>query len=269
MNCDSTRTIAIDMRCLLSYAVFIISVLCIPTKSSGQTIDRFVLASSGHYFEANGIKISATVGESFLVETFSNPSLQLVFTQGFQQYELNGALPVKLIHFSGISENHLAKLQWKVENEVALSGYAIEYAENGKSFQKLGFVPAKNNGWLQNDYSFRSPISENISSIFFRIKMLENDQSFSYSPIIRIQQSFTSFYIAPNPATTQVTIHLNSDISTQSEIKLYHISGTLISRQPIFLQKGINIIPLPIHTLTKGSYIISLDKKYTQRFIKN
>lgn len=63
--------------------------------ASAQSLERFVIASSGDYFPVGSINISFTVGELAAVESFlANPLMHL--TQGFQQPDtwFKGIAPV-------------------------------------------------------------------------------------------------------------------------------------------------------------------------------
>ena len=64
------------------YALFLM--LIIAAGVSAQSLERFVIASSGQYAPVGTITISYTVGEMAAVESFINNSF-MHLTQGFQQ----------------------------------------------------------------------------------------------------------------------------------------------------------------------------------------
>ena len=75
-------------------------------------------------------------------------------------------------------------------------------------------------------------------------------------------QNFDSFYISPNPATSQ--IHLNIPNFDSAEIEIYDATGKLM------MQK-FNTNLIDISSLTKGQYYILVKQKdthYTAKFIK-
>lgn len=114
---------------------------------SAQSLDRFVIASSGSYQPVGTITISYTVGELAAVETFMNPLMHL--TQGFQQPEVafkgintvetnngfaifpNPAKDIVVVRYTGLSDG---KLRIRLFNVLAQTIKDIEvYQEIGLS----------------------------------------------------------------------------------------------------------------------------------------
>jgi hypothetical protein len=96
-------------------------------------------------------------------------------------------VPVNFLGFTATRNNNSALLNWQVANEgTNTDRYEIEISGNGIEFEKTATLPALNNGRQGNNYSFTK---ENISAvrnsgvIYFRIKQIDIDGTFVYSPI--------------------------------------------------------------------------------------
>jgi hypothetical protein len=74
----------------------------------------------------------------------------------------DGPLPVKYTSFSGLVENHNAKLSWITSSEINNKGFEIERSLNGFDFESVGFVKGASNSNKIINYEFvdsRTPVS--------------------------------------------------------------------------------------------------------------
>jgi hypothetical protein len=109
-----------------------------------------------------------------------------------------GALPLHLLSFNGSYGAQGAILNWKTTNEVNVSRFEIETNVNGREFASVGTTAAKNTG-LTSTYSFTHPVRLS-GTAFYRIKMIDKDASFTYSPIVKLGSiGKGDIAIAPNP----------------------------------------------------------------------
>lgn len=138
-------------------------------------------------------------------------------------------LPVSLSSFTGTITNGIASLNWKVENEVSMKEYQLEYSSNGFSFTAVSTVIAKNKAI----YSFQN---KDISSAknYYRLKLINKDGSYVYSGIILLSAPEVSANISlyPNPAIGFVTLSA-SNINPNSHIELTDFRGRCILKQEI------------------------------------
>jgi hypothetical protein len=116
-----------------------------------------------------------------------------------------GVLPVKLTSFNAAIINKKTVLNWMVENEVNLKQYEIEFSNNGVDFSNVGVLKAINT----SSYSFEfSNLNERQ---YYRLKMIDNDGTFSYSNIVSLfKKGIVELAVYPNPAKDYVTITTNS-----------------------------------------------------------
>ena len=160
-------------------------------------------------------------------------------------------LPARFRSFSGIlsSGNKNAELQWAITNNSTVRSFVIESRIDGGAFVEAGITQA--NGSLKDDasYNFNYDIPFGTSSfIEFRIRMINQDGSFSYSRILRInakQTSTTGIAIAPNPVRGKFQMTISS--SSDTKVLFVDMQGRTVSVINQMLKKGTNIFAVEIN----------------------
>lgn len=121
------------------------------------------------------------------------------------------ALPLQLVDFSAKKEEKSVKLDWKTANEVNTSHFEIERSSGQINFEKIGSVEAVNS--KENlSYNFVDElVNEEIEGVFYyRLKMVDLDGKYSYSPIrsLLFENNETEFTVYPSPAEKSITVDL-------------------------------------------------------------
>jgi hypothetical protein len=122
----------------------------------------------------------------------------------FSQFSMAASsppLPVNLLSFTAQKiDNQKALLNWKVAQEINLSGYKVDRSADGTNYSSIGFVPATG----QSMYSF-TDVTPKYGKNFYRLQMLDIDGRFKYSDIKILDfKSGVSLTISPNPSSNGV-----------------------------------------------------------------
>jgi len=118
-------------------------------------------------------------------------------------------LPITLVSFTGNASGCRANLAWQTANENNSNYFAVEVSLDGANFTQVGKVTSKNSA-TGSAYTYAQDITSSIS--YFRLKMVDNNGSFVYSPVIIITATGAcaggnpQITVAPNPAIDVVTI---------------------------------------------------------------
>jgi alpha-mannosidase len=109
------------------------------------------------------------------------------------------ALPVKLISFSGNKVQEANVLKWTTADESSFKSYELQRSTDGQQFAAIAMVQAKLGA--VNDYSFTDNNINAASNYYYRLKMINSDNSFSYSGTILIKAGKDAYNIVlyPNP----------------------------------------------------------------------
>jgi hypothetical protein len=87
-------------------------------------------------------------------------------------------LPVELVSFSATASKGAAVLNWTTAMEVGFNYFVVQKSANGSDFVTVGAVKATGN---RSNYRYEAP---NEGGNYFRLKLVDNDASFTFSPVI-------------------------------------------------------------------------------------
>ena len=176
-------------------------------------------------------------------------------------YKNTTVLPLQLLGFSGSRQNGYNELEWQTVAELNTKQFEIEQSNDGRTFIKITAVNAKGNG--NNNYSIRDYVLYS-GKAFYRLKMVDNDARFTYSPIIWIDSRPAHVGIYPNPATNVVNINIGNAEILNTNAGIYDANGRLVKTILINSTQQ----PINVQSLSKGVYIIKFANSTAQSFIK-
>lgn len=181
-----------------------------------------------------------------------------------------GPLPVELTKFNGTLNKGLASLIWQTSSELNNKGFEVELSDNGNDFRKVGFVKgAGTTNQIQN-YTFDCSVNQAI--VYFRLRQLDVDGKFNYSPVIALRQvNAQTASISPNPSYSDIQLSLTGYDNEKLQTVITNLLG-----QPVAF---INGLPEQVEaefsqvakSLKVGTYNITITgaaQAKTIRFIK-
>jgi hypothetical protein len=165
-----------------------------------------------------------------------------------------GILPLTLISFTGKINTGIAQLAWKTTEEINVKSYEVERSPTGNDFKNIGSIKATGNFLQTAQYNFddNNPFyGEN----FYRLKMIDNDGKFKYSPIIIVVNDNLNITVYPNPVVETIFIKVANKNQTT---KLYDAKGSLLYANTIVPYQ------IDLSQLSKGVYLLQIGNKTTQ-----
>jgi uncharacterized repeat protein (TIGR01451 family) len=161
-------------------------------------------------------------------------------------------IPLKLISFSAVPQNdNTTTLYWTTANEINSKHFEIERGSDGLRFNKITSVTAK--GMANNNYSVN--VADNNSGIvFYRLKMTDNDGSFTFSPVIKIdrRKNAAGFSLLSNPVKDFIIINTTDKSLNSTQANIINMQGAVVKT---FVIKE-NSQAIDIKTLPPGIYYI-------------
>ena len=174
-------------------------------------------------------------------------------------------VPVALTSFNASLINNQASLVWNTANEVNVNGYSIEKSNNGKDFNAIGFIAAKNASAA--NYSFNDVLADGVN--YYRLKISGKDASIKYSSIVAINnKQSTKLEVYPNPVTNTATL-THEVATTKATIKVVTVDGKNVYTQN--LQVGATQTSFDVSKLLKGNYVVVFENGTTRtslQFVK-
>jgi hypothetical protein len=209
----------------------------------------------------SGSDWTAAIGSG---DNVANTATNSTFTSfgAFGVGKVGTTLPVKISSFNAIQEQGKIKLTWKVSSEINVSNYTIEKSTDGIHFNTLSTVNA-NNIHNYTSYDF-APASIN----YYRIKVLDNNNSISYSSIVKIKTSSTKaeLVVYPNPVVNnQFSIQLSNLAKGKTDVVIYNNIGQQVFSKSILSEEGsqTQYISLPT-SISKGLYKLVITNNETK-----
>ena len=178
----------------------------------------------------------------------------------------SSALPLNLLAFKAVVIGKEVAATWSTVNEINTRSFDVEKSADGRGFISAGSIVANNSSQI-NSYSFtdNNPYQ---SISYYRLKMIDKDGSFTYSPIVRVNnKEKVSLLINPNPVTDKVIV--SHPISKSSFLKLLNIEGKIL--KSIAIAANAMQTTIATSSLSAGTYYLLYEgktEKITSTFIK-
>ncbi len=155
-------------------------------------------------------------------------------------------LPVELLSFQGWYEeqNNQVVLNWISSSEINVAAYQIESSLDGVNWNQEAEVKAKSYSISHTHYNWTGPFDAHAGLVYYRLKMLDVDASYEYSPILSIKKDVDGIMsLYPNPCTSN-KVYLNAEL----EIRISDVSGKLV-------YEG-TTSSIDVSSLDKGIYLV-------------
>ncbi len=176
--------------------------------------------------------------------------------------QIDDALPVTLLNFSGRLSANEIKLQWQTAIEQNSANFIVEYAADGILFIPIGTVKAAGSSNGLRSYSFTHTQPKNGSN-YYRLKIVNADAKFTNSNTININFSLNNLHLNayPNPAKNYVVVDHPASVNA-AQLTLVDMAGRAI--KTIKVIKDAVQTTLNIKAVMPGTYkIVWSDGKNT------
>ena len=187
-----------------------------------------------------------------------------------------GALPVDLVNFNGDHRNKINHLQWTTASEINNAGFEIQRLQENKDreFQTIGWVDAT--ATTGANYEFKDDqITEGVR-YFYRLKQVDLDENFEFSPTISIKVpgQHPGLIIYPNPVHNQLSMDLFlPDFNPNQAVgfSIINMTGQEVKHWTLNPDMPFSTQNISIEDLSSGVYIgvITQDEiRLPVRFVK-
>jgi hypothetical protein len=188
---------------------------------------------------------------------------------------INGttSLPLKLLSFTARKQNNKDVLaEWVTTDEVNVDRFELEVARGNGDYQqnrfiKIGEIPARNVQTGEQRYSFIDLEPGKNGVRYYRLKMIDQDGSFSYSPVRPVV--FTEdvpWLVYPNPSPGLFYLSYQLPEGELLSVKVFDATGRTIQQYSAngtgFIQK------LPVELKTNGLYLLEASGSGKKQFFK-
>ncbi len=168
-------------------------------------------------------------------------------------------LPVSLLQFSASKINSYVAVSWAVASELNFSHYEVEFSTDGIRFSKIGMLEAGRTGYSFIDKNALSKATT--PTIYYRLKMVDKDGKYTFSPIASIQINRTNIQMVsayPNPFISALNLRVEVAERNTVTINLLDATGRAIVKNAYQVPAGTSILIIDnLQKLPKGIYILT------------
>lgn len=197
-------------------------------------------------------------------------------TEDYRVLVDNFPLSANLLSFNAsVINRENVLLSWKASEEKNMAGYEIQRSQDNMSWITLGIINAKGNelsGTFDYNYNDIQPLA---GKSYYRLKLVSGDTKYRYSEIksVSLDKTFSTVSVYPNPVIDKLFVKFESSQRVSGQLILTDMSGRIVSEGQLIINRGQNIIEVPISVkISSGIYnlqIISNTDFYTQRVLVN
>jgi len=183
------------------------------------------------------------------------------------------SLPVTLGYFEAIRQDEkTVMVNWQTLSEFKNAGFEVQRSENGVDFEILGFVDGAGDSKVKLNYRFVD--NQAIRSAYYRLKQMDVDGEFKYSPVVFVQGSdLQKISIYPNPFNRELKLDFGSTQPTKLPVYLevFTAQGKRLLRTRGKATDVQNTLNQQVGKLENGVYIIRLiigNKVHIKRVVR-
>lgn len=177
-------------------------------------------ASTGVSFAAGTCVKTLTITYRSTSDARLNPTNQLV---SIGNMNWGTVLPVTLVSFGVRKSAEGNTLNWQTTSESESSRFSIEKSSDFRSFRSIGTVTAAGQSNTILNYAF-TDTAPSEGHNYYRLKMIDRDETFSYSRVISIKNS-GDIYCKIQPVHNEFIVETNA---SQPGFWIYNSHGSLI-----------------------------------------
>jgi hypothetical protein len=181
------------------------------------------IMAQGNYWGSN----DPSAIEASIFHQPDNASLGLV---DYSTY----VLPVELLSFTASVTGNAVQLNWKTSTEINSNYFEIEKSDNETTYKKLGAVSAAGTSNSILSYSYTDLTYDPATGAFYRLKIIDKDGRYKYSPVAIIKSKEYGQNLTLFPTLLRMGGQLNLDISVIKDrvvnIYFYDATGKMLGR---------------------------------------
>lgn len=186
-------------------------------------------------------------------------------------------LPVEFINFQAqLNIDGYPQLHWKTATETNNAGFEVQRStDEGRHFRTIAWVDGQGNTNNTQQYQFADKEAISGDTYYYRLKQVDFDGQFDYSPTISLaigtsKASISDFFPHPASSGNSISITINSPKNAQWTAQIFDLQGQLIKEEHQTLSAGRNEWLLQLTDLVAGTYFVKFsdgEQPYYQQLI--
>ena len=178
---------------------------------------------------------------------------------GYSYATISGTLPGRFLNFSAVRQASNVIVTWGVGAEDAVNSYELEVSTNGSSFSRIAMKASQ--GSSSYDYIDQNVARYNAKKLYYRVKQLDKDGAFTYSPVKTIRLDVKgSIALYPNPAREGFTLNIPYLQANDQRVVLQLVNGAgqVLETKNISRQQALNYYYSISPSIPSGDYLLKI-----------
>lgn len=173
-------------------------------------------------------------------------------------------LPVELLYFTAnLQSNQDVLLNWKTVSEINNDYFVIERSEDNIVFTTISqHIEAAGTTHIPQTYAYTDvqPFVNGVSTLYYRLKQVDFNGTFTYSTIQMVRYINNNFYtsIYPNPTKDDIQVEINAANNKSAMITITAINGNILLNKPLSIFAGFNQFTIDISNFPSGVYYVRI-----------
>lgn len=167
-------------------------------------------------------------------------------------------LPVELTTFTAEKRVQDVQISWSTATEINNDYFIVERSVDGVQYTGLTQIKGHGTSLTRHDY-FWSDRRPGPGQWYYRLKQVDLDGQYSYSPIVTVnlEGESTGSRVYPNPLTgTTITLQRQASCEGEMQVDIISLDQTVQSHQFFHQQKGGNQWEISLPNIQPGIYFL-------------
>lgn len=206
----------------------------------------------------NGYAITPTLSIVSVVDGEGRLNIQLP-PKSYAVWVEGAVLPLELTAFTAKKKNNDAVLNWEVERVSGVTGFEIERSYDGHDFNVIAFSPINMDDQLAAYQYVDQKVNPQATNVYYRLKIVDEDGSFEYSAIEKLNWSnqLNTIQVYPNPFKDNLNIQINNNKRVAAEVLVFDLTGKKVMKKGVFINGNVPF-ELSMSNIEKGIYFLQL-----------
>jgi hypothetical protein len=166
-------------------------------------------------------------------------------------------LPVELISFTAKCNNNDVELVWTTASEINNDYFEVQKSDDGNLWYYVGTVKGAGNSSKINNYSFVD--KENIANAYYRLRQVDFDGKFEYSPAIFSNCNETkeiNLIVYPNPVSDYLNVLVENWKSEKIYWEIVNTTGQVVIKGNFKPADSYFVEQINMSELKPGMYVV-------------
>jgi hypothetical protein len=141
-------------------------------------------------------------------------------------------LPVELARFTASASGESVDLRWSTTSEENNAGFDVERSTDGETFTTIGFEPGVGTTEEAQSYRFVDREAPFATTLFYRLRQVDTDGTFEYSPVVEVQvtpSAVALLPVAPNPVSASARLRYELPEATAVRLQVFDLLGRRVA----------------------------------------